>query len=101
MGDMPWNRNEGKFDRPSSSVPTPGRFVGTGKARRFEPSAEALRDYGEEHFRPTFVPPVEVVERAPLRVGFFVVEPPEPEAVIRSYSDKPGRRIRKPKGSGQ
>lgn len=99
MGDMPWNRNEGKFDRPSSSVPVRGH-VGKAVAApraRFPAALPAT----EDDFVPTFVPPVEVVERAPVRVGFFVVEPPEPEAVIRSYSDKPGRRIRKPKGSGQ
>lgn len=26
MGDFPWNANEGKFDKPTSSVPVPGRL---------------------------------------------------------------------------
>jgi hypothetical protein len=88
MGGNPWDRNEGKFDVPSSSPP---RFVRKGKARRFEPTPDALARFGAAATGLD-------VDRGVVLVGVELIAD-DPRAYhgvesARSYSSAPGKRIK-------
>jgi hypothetical protein len=81
----PWERNAGRFDTPSSTIPRPAPPTGT--------LADARRDMQARSDAAEF-------ERlSGLRAAIVIVDdldlaaPPRPPA--KRYDEKPGRRVRK------